>query len=306
MRALAIRTDAESDADEHEFQTLARLLAAGSLHRLQDRPQRDELLQKVFEQGRAGVAPVDEGARMLAAEWALDDRDGARAEGLLADMSPGVARRTQALRLKLQLARLTRRSTEALYTARLLAKHQAFSAVAALGLLRSLAFEVLDDAHDIEQLRRAWQQLDAMDRRDPVVAARGARRAALLGVPADGRLWLQPHWDRIDELDSDGRSQVALALMDCCEGVGADWLPRIEAAQRTHANESAVQAAAGAVLMSCQLWGKARRPLEQAANDVALEPRARRQAWRQLAKLAREQDDEVRAADCERSAAAVD
>lgn len=306
MRALAIRTDAETDADEHEFQTLARLLAAGSLHRLQDRPQRDELLQKVFEQGRAGVAPVDEGARMLAAEWALDDRDGARAEGLLADMSPGVARRTQALRLKLQLARLTRRSTEALNTARLLAKHQAFSAVAAQGLLRSLAFEVLDDAHDIEQLRRAWQQLDAMDRRDPVVAARGARRAALLGVPADGRLWLQPHWDRFDELGSDGRSQVALALMDCSEGVGADWLPRIEAAQRTHAAESAVQAAAGTVLMWCQLWGKARRPLEQAANDAALEPRARRQAWRQLARLAREQDDEVRAADCERAAASVD
>lgn len=176
MRSLAIRIDGEGEADQHEFQTLARLLAAGSLHRLQDCPQRDDLLRKVFEAGPASLAPVDEGARLLAAEWALDDRDGARAEALLAELPPGAARRTQALRLKLQLARLMRRSAEALHTARLLAKHQAFSAVAAQGLLRSLAFEVLDDAHDIDQLRRAWQQLDAIDRRDPFVAARRTPR----------------------------------------------------------------------------------------------------------------------------------
>jgi len=306
MRALAIRTDATSAEDEHEFQTLARLLAAGSLHRLQDRPQRDELLQKVLQPGRAVLAPVDEGARLLAAEWALDDRDASRAAGLLAELPPGASRRTLALRLKLQLARLTRQPAEALPTARLLAKHQAFSAVAAQGLLRSLAFEVLDDAHDIEQLRRAWLQLDGSDRRDPFVAARAARRAAGLGVPADGRLWLQPHWDRLDELGSDGRTQVALALVDASEGVGADWLPRIEAAQRLHANEPAVQVAAGTVMMCCQLWGKARRPLEQAAQDAELDARARRQAWRQLAQLAREQGDDERAADCVRAAAALD
>ena len=77
------------------------MLAAGSLHRLQDRAQRDELLQKVLEPGRPVLAPVDEGARLLAAEWALDDRDATRALELLAQLPPGVGRRTQALRLKL-------------------------------------------------------------------------------------------------------------------------------------------------------------------------------------------------------------
>ena len=63
LRALAIRADADSSgAAEHEFRTLARLLAAGSLHRLQDRRQRDDLLQQVFEPGRRAEAPVDEGA----------------------------------------------------------------------------------------------------------------------------------------------------------------------------------------------------------------------------------------------------
>lgn len=307
MRALAIHQDAdEAVAGEHEFQTLARLLAAGSLHRLQDRPQRDELLSRIFDPQRKGQAAVDEGARLLAAEWALDDRDDARARALLAELPAGAARRTQALRLKLKVARQGQNPAEALHTARLLAKHQGFSPLAAQGLLRSLAIEMLDHARDIEQLCQAWQQLDGADRRDPFVAARAAQRAARMGAPAEARQWLQPLWDRVDELGVEGRVQVALALMDAATGVGADWLPRIEAAQRAHPNEAAVQAAAGMVLVACQLWGKARRPLEQAAQDAALHPRARRLAWRQLAQLAREQGDAERAANCDRTAAHID
>src|SRR5690606_31849034 len=99
-----------------------------------------------------------EGARLLAAEWALDDRDASRALSLLADLPPGVARRTHALRLKLQATRLGQQPQEALKTARLLAKHQGFSRVAALGLMRSLAFEALDAARDVEQVHRVWLQ----------------------------------------------------------------------------------------------------------------------------------------------------
>ena len=46
----------------------------------------------VLEPGRPVLAPVDEGARLLAAEWALDDRDAARAAGLLAELPPGASR----------------------------------------------------------------------------------------------------------------------------------------------------------------------------------------------------------------------
>ncbi len=67
-----------------------------------------------------------------------------------------------------------------------------------------------------------------------------------------------------------------------------------------------MQAAAGAVLAECRLWGKARRPLELAARDPLLLPRARRQAWRALARLAEEEGDDARALDCLRQAAAQD
>ena len=307
QRAISLRQDVGVLADNHEFRMLATLLAAGSLHRLQDRTRRDELLQQALRSGRrAGSAAVDDGARLLAAEWALDDGDGPRAETLLAELQPGVARRTQALRLKLRAARLERRPQDALQTARLLSNHQAFSQTAAQGLLRSLAIEALDAVHDADQLRRAWQRFDLADQRDPFVAARAARRAALFGVPEEGRAWLRPLWDRLDSLGADGRAEVSLALADAVAGLSPDWLARVETAQRNHPTEPAVQAAVGAVLVDRQLWGKARRPLELAAQDERLVSRARRQAWRSLAQLATEEGDQARALECLTRAAAID
>ena len=307
QRAIAIQDDRRDVGDDHDFRTLARLLAAGSLHKLQDRSQRDEQLRLALRTGQRGAnQTVDDGARLLAAEWALDDRDGPRAQALLDALQPGVARRTQALRLKLQAARLERRPLDALHTARLLANHQAFSNAAAQGLLRSLAIEALDTVHDADQLRRTWQQFDAADQRDAFVAARAARRAAALGVPEDGRAWLRPLWERLEALGGDGRAEVALALVDTATGLGADWLARVESAQRVYPTEPAVQAAVGAVLAERQLWGKARRPLELAAQDGQLQPRARRQAWRTLARLASEEGDESRSIDCLRHAADQD
>jgi HemY protein len=100
--------------------------------------------------------------------------------------------------------------------------------------------------------------------------------------------------------------ETTQALVDTVAGLGPDWLARVEAAQRAHPTEPAVQAAVGAVLAERQLWGKARRPLEQAAHDLQLQARARRQAWRTLARLATEEGDGARALDCLRQAAAQD
>lgn len=307
QRAIDLSHEVPTLGNDVTFERLARVLAAGSLHRLQDKPRRDAMLQPALHAARrGGNSAVDDGLRLAATEWALDDRDGPRAEALLADLHPGVARRTQALRLKLQAARLARRPLEALHTARLLANHQAFSAAAAQGLLRSLAIEALDAPHDIEQLRRTWQQFDSADQHDPYVAARAARRAAAVGAADEGRAWLRPLWERLDLQEPDGRAELALALADACAGVGVDWLPRVEAAQRAFATEPAVQAGAGAVLVERQLWGKARLPLEQAAQASGLQSRARRQAWRALARLAEAEGDESRVIDCLRAAAAID
>lgn len=312
QRALLIAEGSEPLQADAEFRALAQLLAAGSLHRLQDRPQRDEALRQALKAARGGKAlrggapNVEEAARLLAAEWALEDRDAPRALESLNALPPGAARRTQALRLKLQALRMARQPLEALHTARLLANHQAFSPVVAQTLLRTLAADTLEAAHDVQQLRRLWSQFDIADRRDATVAARAAQRAVHLDAAEDARQWLKPFWERLSELSREDREQVALALVDARAGIGTDWLPRLETAAQAYGHESAVVAAVGMVFAERQLWGKARRLLEQAAAAPGLSTRMRRTAGRQLAALAREEGDEARALKCEQAAAALD
>ena len=308
QRALTIQADTPELAQDNEFTVLGHLLAAGSAHRLQDRSGRDEQLKRALDLSRRSVAArsAEEGARLLAAEWALDDRDAPRALELLGELPLGVARRTHALRLRLQATRLGRQPQEALKTARLLAKHQGFSKVAALGLLRSLAFESLATAHDADQLRQVWMQFEGVDRRDAFVAARAAECAAVLGAVDEGRAWLRPFWERLGELAVEERTVVALALARAVAGIGPEWLPRLEAASQAFAREGAVALAVGSALAERQLWGKARRLLEQAAADATLPTAARRVAWRQLALLAQQDADAPRAAACFEAAARLD
>ena len=309
QRALLIAESTPALHNDAEFRTLGHLLAAGSLHRLQDRPARDETLRQAFKAAkslRGSVRTVEEAARLLHAEWALEDRDAARAIELLEALPPGAARRTHALRLKLQATRMARRPLEALHTARLLANHGAFSPVVGASLLRSLACEALETAHDVQQLRRLWGQFDAADRRDAQVAARAAQRAVHLQAAEDARLWLRPFWERLPELAREDRECVALALIDARAGIGGDWLPRLESAAQAFGHETPVVAAVGMVFAERQLWGKARRLLEQAAAAPSLPSRTRRAAWRELAALARQEADEKRALQCEQAAAALD
>ena len=305
QRALAIQADTPELAQDNEFTVLGHLLTAGSAHRLQDRAGRDRAIERALDLAKRSPSAraAEEGARLLAAEWALDDRDADRALELLGALPTGVARRTHALRLRLQATRLGRQPQEALKTARLLAKHQGFSKEAALGLLRSLAFESLDTARDAEQLRRVWAQLDNVDRRDAFVAARAATRAAAFGAADEARGWLRPFWDRLAELGSDERAVLALALAEASRGLGVEWLPKLEAAAQAYAREPAIGFAVGMALADRQLWGKARRLLEDAAADAGLHTEARRKAWLTLARIAGEEGDEARAARAYESAA---
>ena len=308
QRALTIQNVTPELQADPEFTTLARLLAAGSMHRLQDRARRDELLRDALAASPAGsnARAADEGVRLMAAEWALEDRDADRALELIAELPPGLARRTQALRLKLQAARLARQPLDALRTARLLAKHQGFSQVAAQGLLRSLAMEALDTARDADQLQRVWEQLDAADRRDAFIAARAAAAMARQGRPADARAMLQPFWDTPQGRGAEEWEVLSEAFVQALEGLGTDWLPRLESASHAHPTRPELSYALGRALAELQLWGKARQQLERCADDPVLPPRLRRSAWRQLAEMAEQDGEAERAHTCFRRAARIE
>lgn len=306
-RAVTIHSETPELGADPEFTMLANLLAAGSMHRLQDRARRDEHLKSALAaSGGNGTRPAEEGARLLAAEWAYDDRDADRSLQLISELGPGVARRTQALRLKLQAARLARQPVDALKTARLLAKHQAFSPDAAKGLLRSLAIEALDAARDADQLRRTWQQLDTSDRRDAFVAARAASLMAGHGRPEEARAWLKPFWDPATRRSGEELAVLSEALVKARSGLGADWLPRLEAVALAHPRVPHVTYALGRALAEIRLWGKARQQLERCADNTELPSSMRRSAWLALAELAEQEGDDARASACYKSAALAD
>ncbi|MGZ5848087.1 MAG: heme biosynthesis HemY N-terminal domain-containing protein [Ramlibacter sp.] len=280
-----------------QLRSLAHLLAAESAHALQDRPAREEHLRSALEHGAARDGhETHEGAVMRAARWSLEDRDPLAAIGWLKGLPGGVGRRTLALRMKLKAARLARHTGEALETARLLAKHRAFSSTAAESLVRGLAIDLLDGAHDPAQLHKAWLALEPSERQMPELAIHAARRLVTLGGDAQlAREWLLPVWERQHQLGDGLKVKLVTALEQGLDSLDGAWLARIEAAQRANPRYATLQYLAGMACMQRQLWGKAQQLLRQAALAVQ-DARLHRNACRALAQLAEERGDQAAAA----------
>jgi len=294
------------------LRALSHMLAAESAHALQDRAARDEHVQLAMEQtARRQEQEVRDGVQLRAARWAIDDRDVQVAQQRLDELSQGAARRTLALRLRFKLARLSRQTRQALEIARLLAKHRAFSPVAAQSLVRGLALELIHAAHDPSQLEKAWGQLDAAERQMPDVAIQAAERMLALGGEfALAQQWLLPVWDQMvrpaTALSQDQRIKLVLVLEHGFSLSGGKpdvaWLTRIESAQMGNPRDTLLQYLAGVTCMHLSLWGKAQQLLKQSLSQLQ-DDRLRRRAWQALALLAEQRDDLAAATEAWRKAA---
>ena len=288
-----------------QMQALAHLLVAESAHSLQNRGDRDNHLQTALNsEWRRQWPDVHEGALLRAARWAVEDRDADTARSRLAELPQGAVRRIQALRLKLRVARMEGATGEALETARLLAKHRAFSPDASVSIVRGLALDALGQAHDVAQLRAVWEGLDARERAMPDLALAAAKRANAVvlmdtAMPVQERAataalvqrWLEPVWIRFSELGSGQQRELVAMLEPGLSELDGTGLSRLEQAQRQWPNNALLQYLAGQACMRRQLWGKAAQLLGQASHglkDVAL----LRRTWRSLAALAEERGDQ--------------
>ncbi len=275
------------------LRAMAHLLAAEGAQSLQDRAARDEHLKQSLAHatGRETQA-VREGGLMRAARWALDERDPNAADAWLRELPLGAARRTLALRMKLKAARLAGQTQEALETTRLLAKHRAFSPQAAQSIVRGLATDLLNGAHDMAQLQRAWTSLEASERQMPELAVHAAMRiAALRGDAQLAREWLLPVWEQQARLDAGLKVRLVLAFERTgLDSIDSAWLARFETAQRADPRDATLQYLAGMACMHRHLWGKAQQLLTQAAQGLT-DSGLQRQAWRALATLAEDRGD---------------
>lgn len=321
---------------------LAHLLAAESAQSLQNRELRDEHLQAALSPALAKALPdAHEGALLRAVHWSVEDRDADGARERLAALPQGASRRIQALRLRLRASRLGGSSSEALDTARLLAKHRAFSPAASQSIVRGLVLAVLREAHDAAQLRSLWASLDAGERAMPELALAASQRLNELAhteyvapslashapqqepatdAPDSGfsaadlrqraasqalvREWLEPLWNRFDTLSTDQQQQMALALEPGLPSLGSAWLAQLEQAQRRMPNNACLQYLAGQACMQRQLWGKAAQLLVQASHSLRHTGMLRR-TWCSLALLAEERGDNTAAQMAWKTAATV-
>ena len=294
----------------NQLRALAHLLVAESAQSLQNKALRDEHLQLALKvSSHRNAFEVREGVQFRAARWAMDDRDPGSALEWLGQLPQGAARRTLALRMKLRATRQLRQTQQALETARLLAKHRAFSPEAGQSIVRGLALELLNDAHDPAQLQRAWESLDANEKAMPELVVHAASRLMALNGDADlARAWLLQAWDGMMQPRSDTgdnlRIKMIVVLESGLQSLDPGWLARIEAAQFNRPRDANLQYLAGMACLKLQLWGKARQLLTQAVQALQ-DATLHRNAWRALALLAEQRQDEAAAAEAYKRAAQI-
>ncbi len=302
------REDALRDAADHPLahavalRAVAHAVAAESAHALQDKTLREQHQQQAQQEAQqasgAERQALTEGLALRSARWLLDDRDATGSLEQLAQLPGAVARRTVAMRIQLKAARLAGQTARALDTALLLAKHRAFSPMAAQSLVRSLVMELIARTHDEQALEKLWQGLPNVQRALPEVAAHAATRwLELGGEPARARAWLLPVWETL--LTTPGRSlndmhrlvqALERTLGDAPSPDARAWLARIEAAQQARPGDAHLQYLAGMVCLRHQLWGKAQNLLGQSVKGLS-DAGLQRKAWSALAELAEQRQD---------------
>jgi HemY protein len=240
---------------------------------------------------------------LQAASWALQDIDAGLALDYLGQVTPGAARRTYGLKIRLRADQMAGKVEHALETARLLAKHKAFTAQASASLLRGLVQQVLRQSHDMQQLSQNWQRLSSQEQSQMALVTEGSASLA--------RSWLLPAWDNLvggtlqGVADQEDFTQLILALQPHVSGLEPHWLARIEKAQVAHPQYASLTYLAGIACMERQLWGKAESLLGQAAPQLK-DKRLSREAWRALGALAELRDQNEAAARYYKQAALLD
>lgn len=292
---------------------LAHLLAAEAAHSLQDLDAREVHFEQALQRStEADTITLKEGVLLRALTWAVDGNKADAAQRWLAQMPQGVARRTATLRLKLKLTRLTQDHAAGFETARLLAKHRAFSEIASASILRRLRMSAFKDCHDAEQLRTVWRSMDRAEKRDPaLVLAIVARLQDVVSADADtttalvwAREWAEPLLDQYVTLPEAMRVTFVQVMLGLIPGIDASWLGRIETLQREHPADPCLMFLAAQTFFHQKLWGKSTALFQQAARALA-DDALKAQAWHRLAQLAEERGDASVALAAWRQAAAL-
>ena len=293
------------------LRSLAHLLAADSAHALQDTAGREAhlqgALQAVQEAKGSQQSELQVAIQLRAVQWQIDDRDPHGALERMAALGPGTGRRTKALRLKLRAAEQAGLHQEALHTTRLLAKHGAFSPVAANSLIRGLVTQLIRQTKDTPALERVWSELDTSEQTTPELALQASAQWLQLGGDnTHVRNWLLPLWGQWQHgLSLDQKTRLVEVLTLRTDTIDEAWLARIEASLQLHPRDALIEYLTGMACFNRALWGKAHKHLSPAAPrlQIGAQTRLQQRAYMALAQLAEQRGDLPEANACWRKAA---
>jgi HemY protein len=266
-----------------EQPAVSAVVAARAAHELRRFEDRDRYLAAA-----AAEAPGEATLRLMTqARLLADERrhlEALQALQALQAASPRI--HTGALRLELKLQQKLDNWERVLALLEQLETRHAFDAALVRELRRHALTESLRSrAFQKRELEEYWGRLAAADRRDPKVAAAGARSFVEVGDCEAARGIVE------QALESEWRPELVALYGDC---PGGDMLKQIERAEtwlREHPDDAGLLLTLGRLCVGQQLWGKAQSYLEA---SVSVAPS--REAHVALARLAERlgRDDEAR------------
>jgi HemY protein len=283
----------------NHLRAIAHLLAAEGAHALQDVEARVAHSQQALawaEGNGRSEQEMREGLQLRTAAWLLDDRNHQAALQQLEALPQGAARRTLALKLRLNIAQQTRQTRVALETARQLGKHRALFEAETQSLILGLAIEHLRAALSPADLTKAWSELHRSEQDLAEVAWTAADRWLQLGGDAQVAMkWAEPFWSRASQTN-DARWAHVMTRAFLKEPAFADkqWLFRIESAQAQHPAAPLMQYLYGLACWRFGLWGKSQTLLQHALQNLA-DVQMRQQTLILLAQLADQNQDSANA-----------
>jgi HemY protein len=256
-----------------ELKCMLHLVHAESAHCLRDSSTRDHHFEQALGLSRSlqllSRAEPFESSQLLLTRWHLSDKDPQAALLSLSQLSSGASRRTIALRLRLKSARLSEQNELALDTAKLLAKHGAFSAGIAQSLLKSLIAVCLSESKDEAQLKKIWSHLETKEKQlEGVGLLASERLMALKGSAQMAQDWLSHDKALLLNQPLSLTQEMRVRLVMFMEQVsvslppGAQELTLLEQAVRLHPQVSELQYLYGQICLHHSLWGKAQQMLE--------------------------------------------
>ena len=231
--------------------------------------------------------------QLVEAEWRMQQGDARGALLLLDSLHAQGPRHAGSLRLALQAHREQGDAAEVLRLARLLGKNQALNPVLARQIVVEAASRLCLSAATPAELASLWRSLRTDEQRHPMVAAAAAQAWQQMGDGEQARVVLTPVLEQASD------SPALEVWADAPVAEVAQRLALAETWVRQRPLDASLKLMQAALCLRGQLWGQARRYLDEAATLG--EQGARYAALR--ACLAEQQNDLTAAAQLWRQAA---